>query len=45
MNKFLKKLRDITVITLVFVLGGAALVIVGTYGDYARHDRIAHHQQ
>jgi hypothetical protein len=45
MNKSLKKIRDIAVITLVLVMGGGALVVVGTYGDYARHDRIAHHQQ
>lgn len=45
MNKQLKKLRDIAVITLVLVAGGAALVVVGTYGDYARHERAALHQR
>lgn len=45
MNKTLKKARDLALITLVFFLGGAALVVVGTYGDYARHERVAKHQQ
>lgn len=45
MNKTLKKMRDVAIITLVLVAGGAALVVVGTYGDYARHERIANHQQ
>lgn len=42
--KFKKKLRDFLVITAFFVAGGATLVGVGIYGDYARHDRAAHHQ-
>jgi len=40
-----KKIRDFIVITLFLVGGGLSLVAVGTYGDYARHDRITHHQE
>ena len=45
MSKFLKKVRHAAIITAFFVGGGAALVVVGTYGDYARHERAASHQQ
>jgi hypothetical protein len=40
-----KKIRDFVIVTVVLVGGGLSLVAVGTYGDYARHDRAAHHQE
>jgi hypothetical protein len=44
-KQFKKKIRDFLIVTACLVGGGLSLVVVGTYGDYARHDRIAHHQE
>jgi len=45
MQKFLKNLRSFLLCAAVMIAGGLALVAVGTYGDYARHDRAAHHAE